>query len=297
MENNDTIKIISWNVNAFCKTEKWDKLGKEELLNKQNKNSNEILSGIKGLLEKTGENGVLFLQEIPKNLVQNLDNLSELFSDYKFEKNFDKKYPNTSTIAIYKNDDKIKWKNIPFNTSKALYRKRESLYYYNRCVLLESDLFQIQMLGVHIPSVYHDPSALLLWDDIIEFARMKEPHIIIGDFNADAENTPQWRCMKELMNLDKRQYNYYPKRNSKYASYVEAEGEAKKKKEGEPKTYHYENEKGKEEGSHVDYALIRKDSKPKFKVEKYSILTEYKDLSDHYPIMLEIKLNDDKKEA
>ena len=322
-DNNNTIKIISWNVNAFCNTKNWNDLSTEELKNEQNKNYLQILEKIKGLLEIIGENGVLFLQEIPKMVIKDLDKLNKLSSDnkiekngalflqempkelvqilselllnYKIEKNFDKKHPKTSTIAIYKKSSN--WENETFNTSKAIYKKKESVYYYNRCVLLKSDLLQIQILGVHIPSAYRDPTALLLWDDIIEFARTKEPLIIIGDFNADAEDTPQWRCMKELMNLDKRQNNYYPKRNPKYATYIEPEGDAKRKKIGDPKTYHYKNEKGKEEGSHVDYALIREDSKSKFTVEKYRILTDYKEYSDHYPIMLEINLNNDTEEA
>lgn len=306
--DNNTIKIISWNVNAFCKTDNWNDLSTEKLKEKQDEYSENIIQGIKCLINEIEDDGILFLQEVPKRSnAEIIEILENNFSEYEIKDNLPKnRRPDICTIAIYKN--RSNWENIFFNTSKAIYKKKESLYYYNRCVLLKSKMSQIQVLGVHIPSVYHDPSALLLWDDIIEFARTEEPHIIIGDFNADAEDTPQWRCMKELMNLDKRQKKYYPKRNPKYTTYIEPEGDAKRKKIGEPKTYHYKDENGEEEGSHVDYALIREDIMDK--VDSYTITKELKTvedgkidtidfgkLSDHYPIMLEINLNNDKEEA
>lgn len=280
-DNNNTIKIISWNVNAFCKTDNWNDLKKKkELKEYQDKYSENIISGIKLLLKKIEDDGVLFLQEVPKSsnslIIKKITSSLKDLGKYEIKNNIPKgQRADICTIAIYKNNDKNKWTKIPYKTTNNNYSCRS--------VLISNG--KISILGIPAKTYYtrnYDENEYYLsLLDVICNAQENKYDIIIGDFNIDNENNPRYTFMKVLKNV----------------GYEEADGDAERKEVGEPKTHYYKIENGEEEGSHVDYALIREDSKSKFTVEKYSILTDYKEYSDHYPIMLEINLNNDKEEA
>ena len=269
--NNNTVKVVSWNINAFCKTKKWNDFKDEKRKKWQLDCYTDVLEGIKCLLEIVEKEGIVFLQEIPLQKSDIWSKLEKELEDYNVEFGFNGKNPYICTVMISKkkeNDWNKSEKQV--RNSKVKYKGAMREAYYNRCIV--SNLLDVSVLSVHIPDVRYSPDALILWNDIIEYARTEEPDIIIGDFNTDAEDTPQWRSMKELMNLDRRQvkhYQYYPKRHPKYPTYVEATGSAKRTRVGIPKTFHWDND-GEEQGTHGDYALVRKDIANK--VKHYEII-------------------------
>lgn len=258
----------------------------------------DVLEGIKCLLEIVEKEGIVFLQEIPLQKSDIWGKLEKELEGYNVESGFNGKEPYICTVMISKkkeNDWNKSEKQVK-NTKVKDKGNTYETYYNNRCIVSNRHSLDSSVLSVHIPDVRYSPAALILWNDIIEYARTEEPDIIIGDFNTDAEDTPQWRSMKELMNIDIGQVNYYPKKHPKYPTYIEATGLAKRTRVGIPKTFHWDND-GEEQGTYVDYALVREDIANK--VERYEIIKmwkentkiiNFKELSDHYPLLLEIKL-------
>ena len=60
------MKIISWNINNFCKEEDWEKLKNNNLLNKtKKKNKKDINNLIESYYREIENGGILILQEFP----------------------------------------------------------------------------------------------------------------------------------------------------------------------------------------------------------------------------------------
>lgn len=305
--NNNTIKIISWNVNQFCKMGNWAEYKKitnaliksiqwplssdisnnyernfEETKNKMiefEKNRhlsfNDVTKNLISLLE-TIEPDVLFLNEVPyssRNIMVNENKeyinklkkeLNDNNIDYIIETPKDK--GNFITIAIIRNNVDYEVleefdKNIPFGNRRLFLN-------------INSKNKSLNVFGIHM-NYKDDETSLKAWKYLLG---IKNVDIIIGDLNVDNESTDRWKYMKKLL---------------KY--YSEPETDAARKEVGKPKTYYGKEKEDKD--AHLDYALVRKDPKPNFDVKEYRILTEYEEYSDHYPIMLEIKLNNDTEEA
>lgn len=137
----------------------------------------------------------------------------------------------------------------------------------NKIVQIEKN--GIHIMGVHIPPIQIDgedveyaKSNKEFWNAIISICKSDMPQIILGDFNTDDKSNEQFDELQALMKM----------------GYSEANGQA-----SYYPTYH-----GEEENSHVDYILVRDDVADK--VKSYDIVEDWKGLSDHDPLILEIDI-------
>ncbi len=249
------MKIISWNINNFCKEEDWEKLKNNNLLNKtKKKNKKDINNLIESYYREIENGGILILQEFPYG-----DNGKE--AD-KFKLNLDGiqySYPNDlkefayfSTVAIFNKDN---WKKVE---GKEGFIQIDSLI--NRVVVVTNG--EINVMGVHMTDLNKRPDTVNLWNEVKQYIKVYSPDIIIGDFNSDCEENLQWKKLKEICNL----------------GYGEPWGKsATRTKEHTPPTFI--------QGSHLDYALI----KNKMECKAYDIDKKSTNgLSDHYSLVIEI---------
>lgn len=318
-DNNNTIKIISWNVNQFCKMRNWAEYKEitnaliksiqwplssdisnnyernfEETKNKmiefennRHLSFNDVTKNIISLL-KAIKPDVLFLNEVPyssRNIMVNKHEeyiiklkkeLNDNDIDYIIETPEGK--GNFITIAMIRNNVDYEVleefdKNIPFGNRRLFLN-------------INSKNKSLNVFGIHM-NYKDDETSLKAWKYLLG---IKKVHIIIGDLNVDNEGTDRWKkYMKKLLK-----------------NYSEPETDAARKEVGKPKTYYGKEKEDKD--AHLDYALVRKDIEDI--VDSYTIIKklelkkgeetntiDFGKLSDHYPIMLEINLNNDKEEA
>lgn len=254
------MQILSFNVNKFFMKEKYNELDetkKEEIRN----NINTIVKYIVNFLEN-GDDNLAILQEIP--YASGYEEMFETFldilkpHDYNIELPLNQNGKTSYFITLALSSEKSNWKRVDTNHFMKQSMWKEGVLYYNRVVIMENKGKIV--VGLHIPSAYYDPSASVLWDDLIAYCEENTPAILIGDLNVDNDGTIQKRKFEELNRL----------------GYEEAEGNAKKTSIGNPETCIYQ--------SHIDYALVRKD----VKVLSYEIDNKA-EISDHYPIIISIK--------
>lgn len=250
------MRIISINVNQFLQYENWNKISKPMYLEK----NNEVLSvsnkqKLYDYLDKN-ENDLIFLHEVPSSLS------TVVIKEFLKEVNerFNVIYPqrvkaNFITIAITKN---ATWK-----FDKEPYeRQKLTGVYWNRFLPIKNN--ELYITGVHIPridrfvngkAIPENENANGFWEDIIGYFKHNGHHVLIGDFNVDADGTRQ-------------KINYY--RLCEKAKDIAWE-------------FNKEDTNTFIGGTRVDYAFVSR----KINANSFEIIDTK--LSDHYAIMLEIE--------
>lgn len=175
--------IISWNVNQFCGPLNPKNMNKGEIKGRQNIYLLEVSGYIKMFL-KNALNGIVILQEVPKELYN--DFLEELKGFKIIEPVYLNKSAHIYTIAIV--NQQSNWREVEMCesifTEKADYRNR----------VVEVQCEDLKVMGVHMHS-----ERTTLWDTVIE-ALEKYP-VVIGDFNAHYNQHSSSKLKMELSTI------------------------------------------------------------------------------------------------
>jgi transcriptional regulator with XRE-family HTH domain len=186
------IKILSLNVNQFCGLKNWSERIPED---EKRDNILKIVKYLKEFLDSQ-KNGLVVLQEFPWKGRDEYQTLWEELKQFIIlkPKHLEKKESVFCTIGIANPENG--WEEI----------KDDSLFssekddYYNRIVEINNS--NVRVFGVHIPADENEVDRINgLWNKLINKVEDMNNTIIIGDFNAHANNHRKstFRCkLKKL---------------------------------------------------------------------------------------------------
>lgn len=275
------MKIITWNVNRFNGTSQcdiWMEARKRYL--------KEVYKYIEE--QQIGKDDIVLLQEVPSDMEwqdvikENYEILSWYDDNEKFihdksdidKSDIDITIENrnsrfrSQTIAIVSKESN--WELKKFNEAINFEKEGDKFNYVNKYVQLIYE--KIELLGIHMPvrNTVKDKPDLGIEDLVNAFNNANcIPHIIMGDLNAgDYEKEDECRDFQENRN--------------NYNEFVKKYGYEDAIKNVKTTNYHTPTE--------IDHVLIKKDSI--YKDSSYILemqKVDYKELSDHYPIIVNMK--------
>lgn len=274
------MKIITWNVNRFNGTSKYD-----IWIEARKRYLKEVYTYIEQ--QQIGEDDIILLQEVPRDMEwqdvikENYKILSwyddnEKFIDEKSDITIENRNSRfrSQTIAIVTKESNWDLKKFcdAINFGKCDEKNGGKFNYVNRYVQLKNKKSKIELLGIHMPVGDKGEGGIVELDKAAKELYDKEyilPHIIMGDLNAgDYEKEGGCQDFQENRN----NYNDFVK---KYG-YEDAIKNVK--------TTNYQTP------TEIDHVLIKKDSIYKdssYVPEMQKV--DYKELSDHYPIIVNMK--------
>lgn len=265
------MKIITWNVNRFngnSMLEIWDD-AKERYFKEvfEYINSHDI-----------GNDDIVLFQEFPcqrKNsgMLDEIKEKYEILSWYDLNEKFGKTENRSNkirfrTIAIV--SKKSNWNLKKFDEAINFGKDGDKFNYVNRYVHLINEKKEIELLGIHMPArdIEKDKPDYGI-EELINAIDNTNciPHIIVGDFNAGdyQKNDKDQDFIENRENYNKfvEKYNYIDVIKNK-------------------KTTNYRTP------TEIDHVLIKEEFLKEYELENANV--DYKELSDHYPIIVKLKM-------
>lgn len=260
------MKIMTWNVNRFngnSRSEIWD--------DAKIRYSNSILKYIEQ--EITGKDDVAILQEFPRK-GQIVDDFKEKFTVLSWYEQ-DDKFGDTNnrnnrfksrTVALVKKESS-NWDLVQFKDSINFGQNDAGKYnYVNKYVQLINTSKEIKLLGIHMPTRSTKNRGM---EDLYKAIKNKNniPNIIVGDFNAGnyqkEKESKDFTKNKEKYNKTMEDYNYKDIIDESTTNY-------------QPPTF-------------IDHFWIEKENSFLRECNIPPEVVYEKELSDHYPIVVELE--------